>query len=76
MINLVPAFGQTCGDINGDGNINIGDALYLIVYISKGGPAPNPMAAGDLNCDEAISIGDAVYLIAYIFRGGPAPCCK
>jgi len=28
------------GDSNGDGDINVGDAVYLINYIFKGGPAP------------------------------------
>jgi hypothetical protein len=72
---MVPASGPTCGDINGDGRINIGDALSVINFIFRGGPAPDPIAAGDLNCSGKITIGDAIYLIAYIFRGGPAPCC-
>lgn len=28
------------GDANGDGTINVGDAVYLITYIFRGGPAP------------------------------------
>jgi C1A family cysteine protease len=63
------------GDANGDGNINVGDAVYLISYVFRNGPAPSPMAAGDANCDAKINVGDAVYLISYIFRGGPAPGC-
>jgi PKD repeat protein len=63
------------GDANGDSEINIGDAVYLISYIFKGGPAPDPNEAGDANCDGQVNIGDAVYLIAYIFRGGPPPGC-
>ncbi|MCP4568163.1 MAG: hypothetical protein GY841_11350 [FCB group bacterium] len=31
---------QACGDTNCDGSINIGDAVYLINYIFKSGPAP------------------------------------
>jgi hypothetical protein len=65
----------TCGDANGDARINIGDAVYLINYIFKGGPAPDPLEAGDANCDYAVNIGDPVYLINYIFKGGPEPCC-
>ncbi len=63
------------GDANGDGAINIGDAIFLISHIFKGGPAPDPMEAGDANCDGNINIADPVYLIDYIFRGGPPPGC-
>jgi len=63
------------GDANGDGMANVGDAVFLISYIFKGGPAPVPLAAGDANCDGQTNVGDAVYLIAYIFKGGPEPGC-
>jgi len=67
--------GYTCGDPNADLSVNIGDAVYLINYIFKGGPAPQPeLAAGDPNCDGSVNIGDAVYLINYIFKGGDMPC--
>jgi hypothetical protein len=64
-----------CGDATADGNINIADAVYIVGYIFRGGPAPAPLEAGDANCEGAVNVGDAVYLVNYIFRGGPAPCC-
>jgi len=66
----------TCGDANGDKKINVGDAVFIISYIFRNGPAPNPLEAADANCDNKINVGDAVYLISYIFRGGPAPCAN
>ncbi|MCK5127109.1 MAG: hypothetical protein KAR42_12720 [candidate division Zixibacteria bacterium] len=63
------------GDANGDANINVGDAVYLINYAFKGGPAPDPVEIGDANCDGQSNVGDAVYLINYAFKGGPAPGC-
>ena len=68
-----------CGDANGDGDPNVGDAVYLINYVFKGGPAPDPVCAGDTNGDGDANVGDAVYLINYVFKGGPAPhegCCS
>jgi photosystem II stability/assembly factor-like uncharacterized protein len=75
--NDVPAF--ICGDANGDGNVNVGDAVFLISYVFKGGPAPDPVCVGDANGDGGVNVGDAVYLIAYVFKGGPPPvedCCS
>ncbi len=66
---------NTPGDANDDGDVNIGDAVYLINYIFKSGPEPPCLNEGDPNNDEAINIGDAVYLINYIFKSGPAPVC-
>ncbi len=63
-----------CGDGNGDGAPNIGDAVFVIAYVFTGGPAPDPLIAGDSNCDEACNVADAVYLINYVFKGGAAPC--
>lgn len=63
-----------CGDVNGDWRVNIGDAVYLINFIFKLGPAPISVYAGDANADGRINIGDAVYLINYIFKSGLAPC--
>jgi C1A family cysteine protease len=67
-----------CGDANGDSDINVGDAVYLINYVFKGGPAPDPECAGDANGDGNTNVGDAVHLINFVFKSGPAPlegCC-
>jgi hypothetical protein len=65
------------GDANGDGQINVSDAVYLIAYVFKGGPSPSPypMCSGDADCGGSVNISDATYLINYIFKGGPEPCC-
>jgi len=72
-------FVYICGDANGDGKINVGDAVFLINYVFKNGPEPNPKCAGNTNGDASVNVGDAVYLINYVFKGGPAPitnCCQ
>ncbi|MCK5125854.1 MAG: thrombospondin type 3 repeat-containing protein [candidate division Zixibacteria bacterium] len=63
-----------CGDANGDETVNVGDAVYVINYAFKGGPAPDPIESGDANCDDQTNVGDAVYIINYAFKGGPVPC--
>lgn len=77
-----PAFGgcfQPCdchvGEANDDGAFAMGDVVYVISYIFKGGPPPTPYetCSGDFNGDCTCNIGDAVSGINYIFRGGPPP---
>ena len=63
-----------CGDADGDGKIDIADAVYLLNYLFTGGPAPDLLEAGDANCDGVVDIADVVYLINYLFIGGPPPC--
>ena len=64
-----------CGDVNGDGVINSADVVYLINYLFKDGPAPDPLEAGDVNCDGMVNSADVVHLINYLFKGGPPPGC-
>ncbi len=63
------------GDANGDKVIDIGDVIYLINYLYKGGLAPVPLESGDTNCDVLEDVGDVIYLINYLFKGGPPPSC-
>jgi hypothetical protein len=62
------------GDANTDKEVTIADAVYIVNYLFKFGPAPNPLEAGDANCNEEVGISDVVYIVNYLFRGGPAPC--
>jgi hypothetical protein len=63
-----------CGDANGDGLVNVSDAVYIINYVFVGGDPPDPLAAGNANCDIGVNVSDAVWIINYIFVGGNAPC--
>jgi hypothetical protein len=63
-----------CADANASGMVEPGDIVYLITYLFRGGPAPQPMAIGDVNCSGLVEAGDIVYLIGYLFRDGQAPC--
>ncbi len=64
----------TGGDVNADGNTSISDIVYLISYLFKQGPAPEPIQTGDTNCDGNVSVSDIVYLIVYLFKQGNPPC--
>jgi hypothetical protein len=67
-----------CGDCTSDGDIDVGDVVYLINYLFRGGSEPLPLlCVGDGNLDGVVDVGDIVFLINYLFRGGLAPerCC-
>lgn len=64
-----------CGDANGDMIVNVGDPIYLISYIFKGGRAPDPIEAGDADGSGSVNIGDAIFLINFIFNDGQRPIC-
>jgi photosystem II stability/assembly factor-like uncharacterized protein len=64
-----------CGDPNASGDVDIGDAVYIILYIFSGGPPPQPvLEAGDADCSGGVDIDDVVYILTFIFLGGPEPC--
>jgi len=64
-----------CGDVNKSGIVELGDLVYLISFIYRGGPVPDPFQAGDVTCDGNVQLGDVVYLITYLYKGGPPPVC-
>jgi len=64
-----------CGDVDGDGKTSIRDITFLINFLYKGGPAPDPLARGDINGDGKRNIQDITYMIAFLYKGGPPPVC-
>ena len=69
------ASAAVCGDANSDAIVNVGDVVYIIGYVFKGGPPPEFLCDGDVNGDGALNVGDAVYLVQWIFNGGQPPVC-
>jgi len=74
MFDYYYIFWEMSGDVNDDGEANVGDAVYLLSWIFKHGQAPHNMLEADVNCDGDPNVGDVVYLISYVFKSGPAPC--
>ncbi|MEW6013945.1 MAG: C10 family peptidase [Candidatus Zixiibacteriota bacterium] len=65
----------TCGDANGNSDISMLDATFLLAFLFRGGPSPAPIMAGDANGSGTVNILDATYLITYLYKSGPAPAC-
>ncbi len=60
---------------NGDGKLDISDAVWVLAHLFMGGPEPASIAAADTNGDGTVDISDPIYLLGYLFLGGPAPVC-
>ena len=63
----------TRGDSNGDGFVDLGDAVHSLVYMFAGGNPPNCQQATDADGNDAIELNDPVTLLNHLYRGGPAP---
>lgn len=59
----------TKGDVNGDGEITMADAMYLVQYI-LGNPADDFIEeAADVNGDGEIGMPDVMFIIQYTING-------
>ncbi len=77
--NVYFSGGHCCslsGDIDYQGDINVGDITYLVSFLFKGGP-PSPCGGNaDVDGSGDVNVADLTYLVNYLFKGGapPAPC--
>ena len=62
----------TRGDVNGDGGVDISDAITTLDYLFTGGTI-NCENSADSNDDGAINVADGIALLGYLFSGAAAP---
>jgi len=61
----------TAGDLNLDGQTNLSDLIWLVNYVFKGGPPPDPeLWIGDVNADCKVNLADIIYYVNFVFKGG------
>ena len=72
---LLLQIGRPSGDANQDGTVTLSDALYILNYLFRNGPAPDPIQAGDVNCDHQVDLSDALRILNYLFKGQFVPSC-
>ncbi|MCH2579975.1 MAG: hypothetical protein MK133_02105, partial [Planctomycetes bacterium] len=61
------------GDGNGDGAIDLTDAVYTLNYLFLGGIVPGCLDAADADDDEEIQLTDGIYTLSFLFSGGAPP---
>jgi len=71
--NITPPPAQFIrGDSNGDGSVDVSDAVKIVFHLFSGADLSCRDAA-DIDDDEQLNITDAVRLLGHLFRGGPPP---
>jgi hypothetical protein len=69
-----PAFKR--GDANADGQVDIGDGIFILYFLFLVETAPPCMDSADTNDSGAMGIGDAIGLLGHLFGNAgalPAP---
>jgi hypothetical protein len=62
------------GDANGDGGIDVSDAIRVLLYLFAGAdPEPGCLSACDADDDGAVLLVDAIFELNFLFRGGADP---
>jgi hypothetical protein len=55
-------------DINGDGKVNIADAVYIFSFLFMGGPPPpGGIMVMDVNADGWVDIADGLFILNFLF---------
>lgn len=74
LASTSPASAFIRGDANGNGSVELADAVRILVSLF--GPNPKPLGcldAGDVDDDGRLNIVDPIYLLAALFQSGPLP---
>lgn len=58
-------------ECNGDGEMNLADAVFLLVHLFQSGGTPPCLDACDINDDNAIDVADPIALLGWLFSGSP-----
>ncbi len=62
------------GDINGDGGVDVTDAVEILAYLFViGTETPTCFDAADVDDSGSLEVTDAVYLLEFLFILGPVP---
>ncbi len=69
-------FNLSCGDINDNQMLEIGDVVSLVAFLFRDGPEPPDIDRADVNCDGDVNLGDVQMMINTIFfKSGGLHCC-
>ena len=55
------------GNANAEGEVDIGDAVFILQYFFASGAPPSCFDAADTNDDGTVDLADAISLLSYLF---------
>jgi hypothetical protein len=61
------------GDVDGDGRVNLTDAVRTLNYLFQGTTELECLDAADTNDSAAVNITDPIATLGFLFLGAPAP---
>ncbi len=61
------------GDANADGQVNIGDPIFILFHLFAAGDAPHCEKSADADGNGDVQIVDAVYILHHLFTNGSPP---
>lgn len=64
-----------CGDVTGNGLVDLIDIIALLEYILGQGDLPGTVDIADVNGDGEVNLIDATFLVAYLYQNGLEPLC-
>jgi hypothetical protein len=70
---MVTAHSVQCGDMNGNGTVDVSDLVSLVAYMFQSGPSPEYLPAADCNGSGSLDISDIVCWVEWMFGGGQTP---
>ena len=65
--------GDGRGDVDGDNEVAMNDAVSLFNWLFLGGRKPRCLEAADINGSGDINLADGVYELQWEFLGSPPP---
>jgi len=61
------------GDADGNGAVNLSDAIVTLIHLFRGGPSPQCEDAADADDNGQIQLTDAIRILGFLFLGSAPP---
>ncbi|MBN1419590.1 MAG: right-handed parallel beta-helix repeat-containing protein [Planctomycetes bacterium] len=61
------------GEVNGEGRVDLSDAVTILGYLFLGSAEPSCLKSADTDDSGDLNLTDAVFLLGHLFLGGPQP---
>lgn len=61
------------GDVDGNGEVNLSDGIFLLSHLFVGGPPPSCPDAADAGDHGQLNVASAIFIFNFLFLGGAPP---